>query len=61
VQGTLAPGEVLARVNALLAAEIPAGMFVTCFYALLEPGTNRPIASTAGVLPNSGRRVCRWG
>ena len=37
VQATLAPGEILARVNSLLAAEIPTGMFVTCFLALLDP------------------------
>ncbi|HEX7733697.1 MAG TPA: PP2C family protein-serine/threonine phosphatase [Ktedonobacteraceae bacterium] len=31
------PAEVLELVNDLLAAEIPAGVFVTCFYALLDP------------------------
>lgn len=31
------PAEVLGQVNDLLAAEIPAGVFVTCFYALLDP------------------------
>src|SRR5919107_709517 len=31
------PGEVLARVNEVLLARIPANMFVTCFYAILEP------------------------
>ncbi len=30
------PGEVLARVNELLCADIPPGMFVTCFYAILD-------------------------
>jgi serine phosphatase RsbU (regulator of sigma subunit) len=32
-----APGEVLARVNELLCADIPPGIFVTCFYAILDP------------------------
>jgi serine phosphatase RsbU (regulator of sigma subunit) len=30
------PGEVLAQVNETLLARIPANMFVTCFYAILE-------------------------
>ena len=36
--GSISPGEVLERVNDLLAATIPTGMFVTCFYAILDPG-----------------------
>jgi serine phosphatase RsbU (regulator of sigma subunit) len=31
------PGEVLARVNEVLLARIPQNMFVTCFYAILDP------------------------
>ena len=31
------PGEVLSRVNETLFARIPANMFVTCFYAILDP------------------------
>jgi steroid delta-isomerase-like uncharacterized protein len=31
------PGDVLGRVNDPLVADIPANMFVTCFYAILEP------------------------
>src|SRR5215216_4230142 len=31
------PGEVLARVNETLVARIPLNVFVTCFYAILEP------------------------
>ena len=31
------PGEVLERVNKTLLARIPPNMFVTCFYAILEP------------------------
>jgi len=51
VQGMLAPSEVLARVNDLLATEIPAGMFVTCFYALLDPGSGRLRYANAGHEP----------
>src|SRR5215210_420191 len=31
------PGEVLRRVNETLFADVPANMFVTCFYCILEP------------------------
>src|SRR5215210_1767407 len=31
------PGEVLAQVNETLVARIPSNMFVTCFYAILDP------------------------
>jgi predicted ester cyclase len=31
------PGEVLSRVNETLVARIPSNMFVTCFYAILDP------------------------
>ncbi len=31
------PGEVLSRVNETLVARIPQNMFVTCFYAILDP------------------------
>jgi predicted ester cyclase len=31
------PGEVLGRVNDSLVADIPPNMFVTCFYAILDP------------------------
>jgi predicted ester cyclase len=36
VQSVESPGEVLARVNEALVAEIPQNMFVTCLYAILE-------------------------
>jgi serine phosphatase RsbU (regulator of sigma subunit) len=48
VQGMTSPGEVLARVNDLLAAEIPAGMFVTCFFMLLDPKSGRLCYANAG-------------
>jgi serine phosphatase RsbU (regulator of sigma subunit) len=35
--GSSSPGEVLSRVNETLMARIPQNMFVTCFYAVLEP------------------------
>jgi serine phosphatase RsbU (regulator of sigma subunit) len=35
--GSTSPGEVLARVNEALLARIPQNMFVTCFYAILDP------------------------
>ncbi len=47
----VSPGEVLARVNDLLAAEIPAGMFVTCFFALLDPQCGRLCYANAGHEP----------
>jgi serine phosphatase RsbU (regulator of sigma subunit)/anti-sigma regulatory factor (Ser/Thr protein kinase) len=35
----ISPGAVLERVNDLLHDDIPANMFVTCFYSILEPAT----------------------
>ncbi len=45
---TDSPGEVLARVNDLLSADIPAKMFVTCFYAILDPGNGSLRFANAG-------------
>lgn len=42
------PGSVLQRVNDLLCPDIPANMFVTCLYAILEPSTGRLIYANAG-------------
>jgi serine phosphatase RsbU (regulator of sigma subunit) len=42
------PGEVLARVNDTLVARIPPNMFVTCFYAILEPKSGRLSYANAG-------------
>src|SRR5687767_7603432 len=42
------PEEVLARVNETLLARIPVNMFVTCFYAILDPRSGRLIYANAG-------------
>lgn len=42
------PAEILARVNDLLVEEIPMGVFVTCFYALLDPRSGRLCYANAG-------------
>jgi serine phosphatase RsbU (regulator of sigma subunit)/predicted ester cyclase len=42
------PGEVLERVNETLMARIPPNMFVTCFYAILEPKSGRLLYANAG-------------
>jgi anti-sigma regulatory factor (Ser/Thr protein kinase) len=44
----IAPGRVLARANELLAADMPTSMFVTCFYAVLDPRTGRLRFANAG-------------
>ena len=51
------PGDVLARVNEALSARMPANMFVTCFYAILDPesGTLR-YANAGHDLPYLHRR-----
>ena len=40
------PGLVLARANELLAPEMPARMFVTCLYGVLEPATGGSCSRT---------------
>jgi serine phosphatase RsbU (regulator of sigma subunit) len=42
------PGEVLEQVNETLVARIPANMFVTCFYAILEPESGTLSYANAG-------------
>ena len=42
------PGEVLARVNDKLCAEIPPGNFVTCLYAVLDPSSGTLQFANAG-------------
>jgi serine phosphatase RsbU (regulator of sigma subunit)/anti-sigma regulatory factor (Ser/Thr protein kinase) len=49
-----APGAVLARVNEMLVPDIPPNMFVTCFYAVLDP-------TTGGLqFANAGHDVPYW-
>jgi serine phosphatase RsbU (regulator of sigma subunit) len=47
-RASASPGEVLARVNDLLCGDIPPGMFVTCFYAVLNPDDGRVSFANAG-------------
>jgi serine phosphatase RsbU (regulator of sigma subunit) len=46
--GSSSPGQVLSRVNETLLARIPSNMFVTCFYANLEPQSGRLSYANAG-------------
>jgi serine phosphatase RsbU (regulator of sigma subunit)/predicted ester cyclase len=48
VQSVESPGEVLARVNEALVADIPLSTFVTCFYGILDPESGRFIYANAG-------------
>jgi serine phosphatase RsbU (regulator of sigma subunit) len=51
------PGEMLQRVNEVLVPSIPANMFVTCFYAILEPkGGSLSYANAGHDLPYLRRR-----
>ena len=47
----VAPGEVLRRANEILLPEMPARMFVTCLYLVLEPTTGEVVYANAGHLP----------
>jgi serine phosphatase RsbU (regulator of sigma subunit) len=47
-QSSSSPGEVLSRVNETLVARIPANMFVTCFYAILDPKSGSLTYANAG-------------
>jgi predicted ester cyclase len=42
------PGQVLEQVNDLLVTDIPPNMFVTCFYAILDPKRGRLTYANAG-------------
>jgi serine phosphatase RsbU (regulator of sigma subunit)/anti-sigma regulatory factor (Ser/Thr protein kinase) len=44
----ISPGKVLDRVNNLLCPDIPPKMFVTCFYAVLDPATGHLQYANAG-------------
>jgi sigma-B regulation protein RsbU (phosphoserine phosphatase) len=46
--GSFSPGEVLARVNEALVARIAPNMFVTCFYAILDPNSGHLLYANAG-------------
>jgi serine phosphatase RsbU (regulator of sigma subunit)/predicted ester cyclase len=46
--GSSSPGEVLERVNESLTVRIPPNMFVTCFYAILDPESGRLLYANAG-------------
>ena len=42
------PGAILARANELLVPEMPARMFVTCLFAILDPETGHIVLANAG-------------
>jgi serine phosphatase RsbU (regulator of sigma subunit) len=46
--GSSSPGEVLSQVNETLVARIPPNMFVTCFYAILDPESGHLVYANAG-------------
>jgi serine phosphatase RsbU (regulator of sigma subunit)/predicted ester cyclase len=46
--GSTSPGDVLGRVNDALFIDIPANMFVTCFYAILDPKSGSLSYANAG-------------
>jgi serine phosphatase RsbU (regulator of sigma subunit)/predicted ester cyclase len=46
--GSSSPGEVLSQVNETLFARIPQSIFVTCFYAILDPKSARLRYANAG-------------
>lgn len=50
-QGQSSPAAILARVNDLLYNDIPPGMFVTCFYAILDPKSGDIRYANAGHEP----------
>ena len=60
-QRLLSPGEVLQRVNDVLVQDIPPNMFVTCLYAILDPGSGRVVYANAGHDLPYRRRAGRGG
>src|SRR5918993_1375831 len=47
-QSHASPAEMLQGVNEVLFPNIPSNMFVTCFYAILEPNSGRLVYTNAG-------------
>jgi serine phosphatase RsbU (regulator of sigma subunit)/predicted ester cyclase len=47
-RGSSSPGQMLQEVNEVLFPNIPSNMFVTCFYAILEPTSGHLIYANAG-------------
>ncbi|HLW01374.1 MAG TPA: GAF domain-containing SpoIIE family protein phosphatase [Ktedonobacterales bacterium] len=47
-QARVPPGQALARANNLLCPDMPSKMFVTCFYAILDPATGHLCYANAG-------------
>src|SRR5215213_4057505 len=47
-QGSSSPGQMLRGVNEVLFPNIPSNMFVTCFYAILDPESGRLSYANAG-------------
>jgi serine phosphatase RsbU (regulator of sigma subunit)/ketosteroid isomerase-like protein len=47
-QGSSSPGQMLRGVNEVLFPNIPSNMFVTCFYAILDPRSGHLIYANAG-------------
>ena len=47
-QGSSSPGQMLQGVNEVLFPNIPSNMFVTCFYAILEPTSGHLVYANAG-------------
>jgi len=60
-QASESPGEILSRVNDPLVMDIPPNMFVTCFYAILEPESGSLRYANAGHDLPYMRRSARGG
>jgi serine phosphatase RsbU (regulator of sigma subunit) len=54
---SFSPGEILEQVNETLLARIPSNMFVTCFYAILDPDSGALSYANAGHDPPYLRRL----